>query len=83
MRFGSDQGLAWMDVVDARVAAVVEPVARHCAGWEPQSLKPILAREWRGAFHCELTEPALSWCADAIHDGTPWRMALWGDGPAG
>jgi len=82
MRYRSDHGLAWQDVVDAAVTAVVEPVAQRCAGWEPQSLKPILRREWRDAFRCELTDPALTWCADAIHDGTSWRAALWGHGPA-
>lgn len=56
MRYRSDEGLAWQDVVDARVAAVVEPVAQRCADWGTRSLKPLLRREWRGAFNCELTE---------------------------
>lgn len=75
---GSDTRSPWLAAVDARVSAVVDPVASQCAGWPTQTLKPVLRRAWREAFHGELDEPGLTWCAEAIHDRRPWRGELWG-----
>lgn len=74
----SDTRTSWLATVDARVSEVVDPVASRCAGWPTQSLKPVLRRAWREAFHGELDDPGLTWCAEAIHERRPWRRALWG-----
>jgi len=56
---------------------VLEPRAREHQGKDPGTLRPIIRRVWREAFHAELPEPALSRCAAAISTGRPWQLALW------
>jgi hypothetical protein len=53
------------------------PWPRRYRGWPITTITHILTRSWQQAFGAPLTEPGLSWCAQAIHTGSPWQHALW------
>ena len=63
--------------IEQQVAAVIAPLAQRYRGWPTTTITHILTRSWRQAFGGPLTEPGLSWCAQAIHTGSPWQHALW------
>jgi hypothetical protein len=63
--------------IEQQVAAVIAPLALRYRGWPTTIITQILTRSWRRAFGGPLTEPGLSWCAQAIHTGSPWQHALW------
>ena len=63
--------------IEQQVAAVIAPLAQRYRGWPTTTIAHILARSWQQAFGGPLTEPGLSWCAQAIRTGSPWEHELW------
>jgi hypothetical protein len=60
-----------------QVEDILDPIARRCGGWPVATVRHVLERRWQDVFGCDLGEPALTGCAEAIHDRRDWSEALW------